>query len=71
MFRAFCAVLRRHIFRPFTPYQKPVTVHPEGRTGNEGHIVLALHDRQQGRVARQNHVDLIHRISQRLVQDMD
>ena len=48
-----------------------MAVHPKGRTGNEGHIVLALHDRQQGRVAGQNYVDLINRIGQCLVQDMD
>ena len=48
-----------------------MAVHAHRHTGQQGHIVLALHDGQILGVRGDHRLDLVHGVGQRLVIDMD
>ena len=59
------------LFCSCPPDQQPMTVHRNGHTGHEGHIVLAIHDLKVGGVRWQHLFSLIHRVGEGFIVDVE
>lgn len=63
--------LRLLIRNPRAPHQKPVAVDAVRRTGDQGHIIFIFINQQIRDVLREDHLDLVNFVCQRLIQNMD